>query len=208
MMSFQTIAQAALQSIDAVLNHYLPGGQREGQEYLVCNPTRADNKAGSFSINLSSGQWADFATGDKGGDVISLVAYLNGGNQSKARQELAAFLGIEHTTPTRQSDNQSKAAWTAAPIPADAHPPPAANSKLGKPAATWTYHDEVGRVLCLVYRFNLPDGGKEFRPLTYCKNGTTGKREWCWQGLPEPRPLYNLHLLAKYPEATVIVCEG
>jgi hypothetical protein len=57
-----------------------------------------------------------------------------------------------------------------------------------------------------VYRFNLADGGKKFRPLTYCDNRQ--RQEWRWQGLSEPRPLYNLHLLVAHPAATVIVCEG
>jgi hypothetical protein len=35
-----------------------------------------DQNPGSFSINVRTGRWADFATGDKGGDVISLAAYL------------------------------------------------------------------------------------------------------------------------------------
>jgi hypothetical protein len=36
----------------------------------------AARRLGSFKINRYNGRWADFATGDKGGDPISLVAYL------------------------------------------------------------------------------------------------------------------------------------
>ena len=40
------------------------------------NPRRADRHLGSFQINVRTGKWADFATGDRGGDLISLgVAY-------------------------------------------------------------------------------------------------------------------------------------
>ena len=42
------------------------------------NPTRPDRRAGSFKVNLRTGRWADFATGDKGGDAVSLAAYLSG----------------------------------------------------------------------------------------------------------------------------------
>ena len=45
-----------------------------GHEWVAKNPTRADRHAGSFSVNLRSGKWADFATGDKGGDVVALAA--------------------------------------------------------------------------------------------------------------------------------------
>ncbi|MFM7895503.1 MAG: hypothetical protein ACKO8L_06120, partial [Flavobacterium sp.] len=58
------------------IQQLLPGGTVQNNEYIVKNPTRLDNKAGSFCININSGQWADFATGDKGGDIISLIAYI------------------------------------------------------------------------------------------------------------------------------------
>lgn len=56
----------------------LPGGKCQNNEYVVKNPRRADNNAGSFSINVTNGKWSDFATGDKGKDLISLTAYIKG----------------------------------------------------------------------------------------------------------------------------------
>ena len=47
------------------------------------------------SINVRTGRWADFATGDKGGDVISLAAYLFQCRQIEAARTLAATLGVE-----------------------------------------------------------------------------------------------------------------
>ena len=38
---------------------------------------------------------ADFSTGDRGGDPISLVAYLAGVNQVEAARLLAKMLGLE-----------------------------------------------------------------------------------------------------------------
>jgi hypothetical protein len=55
---------------------------------------RADRTPGSFKINLRSGRWSDFATGAKGGDVISLAAHLFGLSQVAAARKLAAMLGI------------------------------------------------------------------------------------------------------------------
>ena len=49
---------------------------------------------GSFRVNLHTGQWADFATGDRGGDVISLAAYLSHLSQIEAAEKLAEMLGI------------------------------------------------------------------------------------------------------------------
>ena len=61
---------------------------------MAKNPTRADRRPGSFKINCRSGQWADFATGDRGGDVVSYVAYITGTAQVEAARRLAEALGI------------------------------------------------------------------------------------------------------------------
>ncbi|WP_216598358.1 hypothetical protein [Ruegeria sp. HKCCD6119] len=62
---------------------------------MAPNPTRADRSRGSFRINLDSGLWADFATGEKGGDAISLFAYLNEVQQGQAARALARRLGVQ-----------------------------------------------------------------------------------------------------------------
>jgi hypothetical protein len=91
---FSTINAAALPALPALCARWLPGGKRVGREYVSLNPTRADKRAGSFKVNLQTGQWADFATGDKGGDAVSLAAYLFGLRQSEAARRLADALGI------------------------------------------------------------------------------------------------------------------
>ena len=45
-------------------------------------------------MNLRTGRWADFATGDRGGDPVSLAAYLHGLGQYKAARKLAEMLGV------------------------------------------------------------------------------------------------------------------
>jgi hypothetical protein len=74
---------------------WLPDGQRIGAEWVARNPTRHDRRPGSFKINLRTGRWADFATGDKGGDAISLIAYLRGISQRQAAQILADYLEMQ-----------------------------------------------------------------------------------------------------------------
>lgn len=56
----------------------LPNGKWQGNEYVVKNPTRNDNKAGSFSINGVTGKWADFATNEAGNDLIGLTSLMLG----------------------------------------------------------------------------------------------------------------------------------
>jgi hypothetical protein len=72
----------------------LPAGKRAGPELVALNPRRADRHLGSFKVNRYTGRWADFATGDRGGDPISLVAYLADVSQGEAARLLARMLGI------------------------------------------------------------------------------------------------------------------
>ncbi len=94
-LDFQALRQAALNRCPALLFELVPGGKLVGNEYMVVNPTRQDNRAGSFSINTKTGRWCDFATGDKGGDAISLYAYLHGLKQGEAARELARMMGVQ-----------------------------------------------------------------------------------------------------------------
>lgn len=92
-ISFPSIAACALQHADDLLSRLLPGGTLRGREYTVRNPKRKDNQPGSFKINTSSGRWCDFATGDAGGDLISLYAYLLDVDQGTAAIEIATLYG-------------------------------------------------------------------------------------------------------------------
>jgi hypothetical protein len=94
-IDFAEINRAALAAFPAVLACILPGGKRVGTEIVALNPRRADRRLGSFKVNRFNGRWCDFATGDKGGDVVSLVAYLEGVSQGEAARRLARMLGLE-----------------------------------------------------------------------------------------------------------------
>lgn len=94
-IDFARINAAALPHLPAICARLAPGGRREGQEWVPKNPTRLDRRAGSFKINLKSGHWADFAIGDKGGDPVSLVAYIAKTSQAEAARLLSRMLGIE-----------------------------------------------------------------------------------------------------------------
>ena len=92
--NFETINRAAMANLAALLARWLPDGRLEGFEYVALNPTRTDRRLGSFKVNVRSGRWADFATGDRGGDIVSLAAYLAGCSQAEAARELARMLGL------------------------------------------------------------------------------------------------------------------
>ncbi len=93
-IDFKGIHQAALAALPSLLAAWLPDGRREGSEWTALNPRRNDRSLGSFRVNLITGSWADFSTGDRGGDVVSLRAYLLGISQGEAARSLAQELGI------------------------------------------------------------------------------------------------------------------
>lgn len=206
--SIRAIAAAALAAADSVLSHWLPDGKRTGHEYLALNPRRPDAKRGSFSVNIGKGAWADFATGDKGGDLVALVAYLDGVNQGEAAQRLAGFLGIATETPPaplKSPKGERDQPLPVCPVPDSAPSAPRAHAKHGRPAKLWTYRDAQGETLFHVARFDTADG-KQVLPLTLWREGDALR--WHWKGLPQPRPLYGLDRLAARPDALVLVCEG
>ncbi|PNG35305.1 DNA/RNA helicase, superfamily II protein [Pseudomonas protegens] len=217
--SFADVKSAALKDIDRVLAHWLPNGKRVdgGKEYTAPNPTRTDKRAGSLKVNLSKGTWADFATGDKGGDLIDLVRYLDGGTDVEACNKLAELLSVSagkaqaKSTPAKSKSPE----WIAIlPIPAEAMSKcPAKHRQHGAPSKVWIYRDAQGQPVMVLYRFNLgPDEDgkprKVFAPLTWCKRSDGQTTQWRWQGLPEPRPLLRLDELAQRIDAPVVLCEG
>lgn len=204
------VAAAALASADSVLARWLPGGKRSGAEYVTTNPRRDDGRPGSFSVNFHKGAWADFATDDKGGDLVALVAYLEGCRQGEAADRLAAFLGLAGesagaTTSASDASPPQSDAVPVVPVPEDAPEAPAHHHRHGAPVAVWHYRDAQGRELFRVARFNT-SSGKQVLPLSLWREN--GRTNWRWKGLPEPRPLYGLDRLAAAPVAVVIVTEG
>ncbi|MFZ3354423.1 MAG: hypothetical protein WA268_26545 [Xanthobacteraceae bacterium] len=94
-IAFGEIGDAALGHAEVLVRRWLPDGRREGVEWVAINPTRADNRKGSFKVNLRTGHWSDFATGDKGGDLIALAAYLFHLDQAEAARKISAALRID-----------------------------------------------------------------------------------------------------------------
>ena len=70
----------------------------------------------------------------------------------------------------------------------------------GPPTAMWTYLNAMAEEIAVVVRWDLPDGKKEFRPVSREADG------WRITGMPEPRPLYRLPDLAGAHR--IYVCEG
>jgi len=227
-LPFAAIAAAALNQAESLVAEWLPGGRREGPEWKSLNPTRADGKIGSFSVNLITGAWGDFACDDAGGDLVSLYAYLfHYKDQGKAAVELAERFGIALPPLEKDRKRKTKAATPPPPVeppkpkeprtfwqpiwpaPDDAGGPPKAHPNRGVPARIFTYRAADGRVIGYVCRFVTSDGGKDDIPLVFAQHAKSGKREWRWMAFAEEgRPLYGLDGAAAKPEASLLFVEG
>lgn len=62
--------------------HLAPQGVMRGHEWIAINPARGDRRPGSFSINVRTGAWKDFASGEGCGSAdgklpgLALISYL------------------------------------------------------------------------------------------------------------------------------------
>lgn len=233
-IDFQSIAQVSVGRIHDVISSWLPGGRVQGNEYVVRNPRRSDSRVGSFKVNVQTGAWSDFATNDAGGDLISLIAYLENISQSDAAHKLAEFAGIPfqrvpgvprvpgsgnvHAKPV------SSVHMPGTPPPSEGVPgvpgaefefvaavPPDAPEELqkhfrhGSPSAVWRYRTANGSTYCLVFRFDTAEG-KQFSPQSLWQKDNAFK--WMWKGPAGKRLPYNLNSLVADSSRPVMVTEG
>lgn len=205
-MDFKQLHQQTLPKLEQLLRDIFPAGKLLGREFKVGN---LRGEAGdSLSINLDTGQWADFATGDKGGDFVSLLASKLGYRQSDAgalvsvmledrsagRKELQFILGggkragrvndqsLSGPSPTWNTDQLIIGEW-------------------GSPGWVWEYRNSTGRLIFVVCRYG-EDSAKTYRPWVW-----DGQR-WVCRAYDEGRPLYNLATLLENPNARVLIVEG
>lgn len=112
-----------------------------------------------------------------------------------------------------KKDNKSRGSpgsdWVpVTPAPETAPSLPSRHAGRGSPSGKWTYRNECGDLLGYVWRFDNPDGSKEFVFLTWCQHSHTKRCEWHFKAWPEPRPLFGLYELVRRPDAPVLVVEG
>lgn len=208
---FEVIKQNLNGRTEEILSHLLPGGKVRGREY-VCG-SLAGGAGDSCSTNIMTGMGADFATGQKWGDVIALTALV----MNCGQKEAALFLADEYRIDTGGTDSSrkpfqdskaaqmNKPAFTPImPIPENAPDLP----ELYRHAPRWCYRDADGMELCYAVRLDRQGGGKDFVPLCYCAD-TAGNRQWKEMAPPAPRPLYGLDRLAgAKPDAPILLVEG
>jgi putative DNA primase/helicase len=87
-IDFEKVKRVARGYEEVLLRRILPHAVKQGFEYIAINPTRYDRNLGSFRINARTLKWADFSTGDRGDDIITLWAYVRQLSQLKAAEEI------------------------------------------------------------------------------------------------------------------------
>jgi hypothetical protein len=95
-LNFAAVNRAALARLPELLARLLPGGRAVGAEWHA--GSLRGERGDSLRVRLRgrrAGVWCDFATGERGGDVIALAAGVWRVSQSEAARRLAALLGVE-----------------------------------------------------------------------------------------------------------------
>lgn len=177
------IRSLLLERLDSVLAILFPAGKKRRNKFVIGDVH--GNPGDSLEIVLDgekAGLWTDRATGD-GGDVFAVIAGNLGVDvHTQFPQVLARaadLLGLVSTQPVRRKRRE----------------PP--TDDLGPQTAKWDYLDAAGKLLGVVYRYDPPGRGKEFRPWD-------AKRRR--MAPPDPRPLYNQPGLASATQ--VVFVEG
>ena len=85
---------AALKVVTALMIRWLPDGQISRKYWVAKCPGLDGNQRPQLRVNLRTGRWTDFRTGNRGSDVITLAAYVADIDEAKASAALAAMLGV------------------------------------------------------------------------------------------------------------------
>ncbi len=177
------IRAALLARLEFVLSALFPAGKKRRGKFVIGDILGSPGD--SLEVVLDgekAGLWTDRATGD-GGDVFDLIAAQAGLHVatgfSQVLERAVQLLGYSSVQPVRRKRRE----------------PP--TDELGPATAKWDYLDAAGQLVGVVYRYDPPGRGKEFRPWD-------AKRRR--MAPPDPRPLYNQPGLASATQ--VVFVEG
>ena len=179
---------------DSLLREWFPSIKKIGREYCLGG---LDGNAGqSLKINLEKGGvWRDFAKGTgEQGDLVELYRQKNGLDYNSVGKVL-----VEKYNLSVKKIKQDKKKIKVKILPAPSEEIPVFLKNHDK---VYTYRDEKGNPLFFFGRKNLLNGKKKWLEMCWSDKG------WVNTQYIAPRPLYNLHILAKNPDKPVIFVEG
>lgn len=201
---FEGLARELLSDCRNILPRWLPGGRLVGREY-TCGNLRGE-PGESFKVNVNTGRWADFAGIDKGGDLISLYAAIEGISQGDAFKQLSEDTGFNLRVsspynPDFKPLNKTPEFETTKP-PIEELAPSMNHPQHGPADSSWCYLDFDGTPLFYIARYDV-EPRKQIVPWAWSVHGG-----WVMKGYPTPRPLYGLDQLSQNPDLPVLVVEG
>ncbi|MFZ3141162.1 MAG: VapE domain-containing protein [Polaromonas sp.] len=232
-IKYKELAHALLARASTLVPMWLPGGVQRGHEY-ICGSVQG-GAGSSCAVNLTSGKWGDFESGQQGNDLVGLYAACFDLSMGKAALQVAREEGLEDVAgvqPARGGTDAPRREPRPVPPPA----PRKAEAEGWKtmmpvpdnaPAPTfWHFHrnnldkpeslsaiDHLaeyrmdGQLLGYVVRFIDSKGDKETLPYTWCISERDGSCKWTWKTWDEPRPLY-IPAQAMPAGRTVVLVEG
>lgn len=211
-IKFTELADALLARAGTLVPAWLPGGTLRGHEY-ICG-SLSGGVGNSCSVNLITGKWADFQTEDKGNDLTSLYAAINGLSQQmgKAAAQVAREEGLEDVAGVQH------ARADAPPVVKPVRPAPVVVPASSRDKERWDviqpvpdfappfqfnhYHYTDANIehvaeyridaalFGYIVRVMRTEGGKLPLPYTWCKSERDGSMKWLSKSFAEPRPLY------------------
>lgn len=204
-INFKALAEALLAMADQLVPEWLKGGKRRGHEW-VCGSVDGE-EGNSCSVNLTTGQWADFNDDKQGGDLLSLYAAIHRLEMGKAAVQCARDYGLEDVAGVQRDARHAPAPRPPAPPP---KPKPVDEGwrtvrpvPEGAPPVNFKHHHRTDEAIehvaeyrhgdqlhGYVVRFRTSDGGKDTLPRTWCVSARDGAARWHWRHFDEPRPLY------------------
>lgn len=202
-LNFTGLAETLLVRWEDFVPSWCPGGRLIGREWTA--GSLRGGPGDSFKFNIGSGRWADFASDDKGGDMISLYATIQGIKNGEAAKRLADMLNYQLTdTPYRAPvAKKPTSEFVITRPPLDADVPRMFHQRFGEPSDYFVYNSPEGRPIFYEARYDTEEG-KQIVPWSWADN----LAKWIPLGFPAPRPLYGLDDLKNRPDAPVLLVEG
>jgi predicted P-loop ATPase len=192
-IDFKLLAEQLRGCAGTVVPRLLPGGKLIGQEWTCGDMSGGPGK--SLRVNIQSGVWMDFASGEKGGDIISLKAAIDKSSMLEAAKSLVGEVNhmsaVSHYSPPPAQKEEAPTK------------PPSGTKKpdFGHNSGVWCYRDETGHPMFFVVRYDSQEG-KNIVPFCWFGDG------WRRKSWPAPRPLYGLEQLKDDDKKGVLIVEG
>lgn len=212
-IDFPSLAQQLLGQAEALLCEWLPGGKRQGTEYACAGIEGGPGR--SFSVNVHTGVWKDFADASnvlQGGDLISLYAAIYRLSQADAARKLLghgdantrAVATVPEKTPKLSNNLTGNSGEILEPVRVRPHESIFRHREYGLPKGVWWYHTPAGHYAFATVRYEVENGArhKYYLPWRFIDGG------WRQKSAPKPRLLYNLPALTNRPTAPVLMVEG